>query len=122
MAMSLSEVETMKRLQDKGYKISRRYLYILKKQIKESRFDRLHLIAKTGFVDSHLDRITQLELVNQEMWKCYLNKDYKGMDALLKIAELQSYISPFYEASKWIMEEQIKNDKQQKESEPISST
>jgi len=123
MAMSLSEKETLKMLADKDYKISRRYLYKLKKQIAESRFDRLHLIAKTGFVDQHLERITQLELIQEQMWKCYNNKDYKGMDALLKIAELQSYISPFYEASKWIMEEQIKNDKQQqKESEPLSST
>jgi hypothetical protein len=50
------------------------------------------------------------------MWRCYREKDYKGMDALLRIAELQTYISPYYEASKWIMEESIKQDdsKQQK--------
>lgn len=57
------------------------------------------------------------------MWKCYRNKDYKAMDALLKIAELQTYISPYYEASKWIMEQQIiKNEQQQQKQEdkPIS--
>jgi hypothetical protein len=117
MAMDLSEIEALQYLKDKkGYDISASYLYKLKKQIKESRFDRLALIAKSGFVDQHLERIDQLELINQEMWRCYREKDYKGMDALLRIAELQTYISPYYEASKWIMEESIKQDdsKQQK--------
>jgi hypothetical protein len=121
MAMNLSEEESLAYLKDRGFKISWQYFYRLKKQIKESRLARLSLIAKTQFVDQHLERIDQLELVNQEMWKCYRNKDYKAMDALLKIAELQTYISPFYEASKWVMEESIKNDKQKKDS-TISDT
>jgi hypothetical protein len=119
MVMKLSEKESIKYLKDRGFKVSIQYFYKLKKSIKESRFDRLTLIAKSQFVDQHLERIDQLELVNQEMWACYRNKDYKAMDALLKVAELQTYISPYYEASKWIMEESIKND-QQKES--ISNT
>jgi hypothetical protein len=120
MAMDLSEIEALQYLKDKkGYDISASYLYKLKKQIKENRFDRLALIAKPGFVDQHLERIDQLELINQEMWRCYRDKDYKGMDALLRIAELQTYISPYYEASKWIMEESIiqeddSNSKQEK--------
>ena len=123
MAMNLSEEESLAYLKDRGFKISWQYFYRLKKRIKESRFDRLALIAKSQFVDQHLERIDQLELVNQEMWKCYRNKDYKAMDALIKIAELQTYISPFYEASKWVMEESIKdkNDKQKKD-QSISDT
>jgi hypothetical protein len=121
MAMNLSEEESLAYLKDRGFKISWQYFYRLKKRIKESRFARLSLIAKTQFVDQHLERIDQLELVNQEMWKCYRNKDYKAMDALIKIAELQTYISPFYEASKWVMEESIKNDKQKKD-QSISDT
>ena len=121
MAMNLSEEESLAYLKDRGFKISWQYFYRLKKRIKESRFDRLALIAKSQFVDQHLERIDQLELVNQEMWKCYRNKDYKAMDALIKIAELQTYISPFYEASKWVMEESIKNDKQKKD-QSISNT
>jgi hypothetical protein len=121
--MKLSEKESLEYLSSRGYDISKQYLYKLKKNIKESRFDRLALIAKHGFVDSHLERIDQLELVNQEMWKCYKEKDYKGMDALLKIAELQTYISPYMEASKWITEESIKDDKQQqKKDSTISNT
>jgi len=121
MVMRLSEKDSLEYLHDKGFKISRDSFYRLKRNIQKSRFDRLNLIAKTQFVDQHLERIDQLELVNQEMWKCYRNKDYKAMDALLKIAELQTYISPFYEASKWVMEESIKNDKQKKD-QSISNT
>jgi hypothetical protein len=114
IVMKLSEKDSIAYLNDRGFKkISVQHFYRLKKQIKESRFDRLALIAKQGFVDSHLERIDQLELVNQEMWKCYREKNYKAMDALLKIAELQTYISPYMEASKWIMEESIKDGKQQ---------
>ena len=119
MAMNLSEKDSLSYLEDRGFKISARYLYQLKKQIRESRFDRLNLIAKQEFIDQHLERIDTLNLIQQEMWKCYREKDYKGMDALLKIAELQTYISPYYDASRYVMEQQIKDDKQKK-SESIS--
>jgi hypothetical protein len=122
MAMTLSEKESIKYLQDRGFKISRAYYFKLQKQIKESKFDRLSLIAKEGFVNQHLERITQLETINQEYWKLYREtKDtFKKALILEKIAELQTYISPYYEASKWIMEDSIKNDKQKSES--ISTT
>jgi len=121
--MKLSEKESLAYLRSRDYEISVQHLYRLKKEIKESRFDRLALIAKSQFVDQHLERIDQLELVNQEMWKCYIKKDYKAMDALLKIAELQTYISPYYEASKWVMEESIKkDDKQQEKDKSVSNT
>jgi hypothetical protein len=123
MVMKLSEDESLQYLKDRGFKISIQYFYRLKKQIKESRLDRLSLIAKTQFVDQHLERIDQLELVNQEMWKKYREKDYKAMDALLKIAELQTYISPFYDASMYVMQKQVESNKQvlQNETEKDSS-
>lgn len=37
------------------------------------------------------------------------------MDALLKIAELQTYISPYYDASRYVMEKSIQDDKQKKD-------
>lgn len=117
MVMKLSEKESIDYLKDRGFKISTQHFYRLKKVIKESRFDRLTLIAKSQFVDQHLERIDQLELINQEMWKCYRDKDYKALDALLKIAELQTYISPYYDASRYIMEQSIKDEK----NKPISA-
>jgi hypothetical protein len=52
------------------------------------------------------------------MWTLYLNeKDtMKKVLILEKIAELQTYISPYYEASKWIMEDSIKNEQESKKS------
>jgi hypothetical protein len=53
MAMGLTEKQSLSYLKYKGYEISDYHLYRLKKKIKESRFDRLNLIAKQGFVDQH---------------------------------------------------------------------
>lgn len=71
MVMKLSGKESLEYLKDKGYNISHDTYYRYKRKIKESRFDRLSLIAKHGFVDQHLERIAQLELVNKEYWKLY---------------------------------------------------
>jgi hypothetical protein len=64
--MKLSEKQSLQYLHDKGFKISHNHFYRLKRKIQESRFDRLLLIAKQGFVDQHLERIDQLELINKE--------------------------------------------------------
>lgn len=71
MVMRLSEKESMQYLHDKGFKISRDSFYRLKRNIQKSRFDRLSIIAKSQFVDQHLERIDQLELINSEYWKLY---------------------------------------------------
>ena len=71
MVMKLSEKESFQYLNDKGFKISRDSFYRFKRNIQQSRFDRLNLIAKTQFVDQHLERRDQLELINQEMWSLY---------------------------------------------------
>ena len=60
MVMNLSEKESFQYLNDKGIIISRDSFYRLKRNIQQSRFDRLSVIAKQGFVDQHLERIDQL--------------------------------------------------------------
>jgi hypothetical protein len=118
--MNLSEDESLDYLEKQGFKISRPSYYRIKKIVKESRFDRLTLIAKEQFVDSHLQRIDQLETINQEYWKLYRDtKDtFKKALILEKIAELQTYISPYYDASRSIMEHSIQHEKDKS----ISST
>ena len=113
MIMKLSEKESLVYLKDRGFEISAMHLYRLKKGIQQSRFDRLNLIAKTQFVDQHLERIDQLELINQEMWSLYRNEkdNFKKVLILEKIAELQTYISPYYDASRYVMEKSIKDTK-----------
>ena len=92
MVMKLSETESLQYLDKKGFKISRDSFYRIKRNIQQSRFDRLNLIAKHGFVDQHLERIDQLELINSEYWKLYREtKDtFKKALILEKIAELQT--------------------------------
>jgi len=68
IVMRLSEKESMQYLSERGFNISIPYYYRLRKSIQNSRFDRLSLIAKQGFVNQHLERIDQLELINKEMW------------------------------------------------------
>jgi hypothetical protein len=113
--MRMSEKEALSYLADRGFTISMQYYYKLKKDIKESRFERLSLIAKEGFIDSHLERIDQLELINKEYWILYRDtKDtFKKAQILEKIAELQTYISAYYSASKRIMEVSIQEPKQE---------
>ncbi len=117
IVMRLSEKESLSYLEDKGFKISSPYYYRLKRKIAESRFVRLSLIAKQGFVDQYLERIDQLETINREYWKLY-NAEKNNMNKaciLDKIAELQTYISPYYDASQYIMEKSIKNNNERKE-------
>ena len=122
--MRLSEKESMQYLYDRGFKISVQHFYRLKKSIQQSRFDRLSLIAKSQFVDQHLERIDQLELINQEMWTLYRNEkdNFKKVLILEKIAELQTYISPYYDASRYILEKSItKQNEHQKKDSPLST-
>ena len=109
MVMRLTQNESMQYLHDRGFTISVPQFYRLKKSIQQSRFDRLSLIAKSQFVDQHLERIDQLELINQEMWSLYRNEkdNFKKVLILEKIAELQTYISPYYDASRYILEKSI---------------
>ena len=122
MIMKLSEKESLAHLKDRGFEISAMHLYRLKRSIQQSRFDRLNLIAKSQFVDQHLERIDQLELINSEYWKLYRDtKDtFKKALILEKIAELQTYISPFYDASMYVMQKQVESNNETEKSRSLS--
>jgi len=124
MLMRLSEKESFVYLEERGFHINTRTLYKIKKRIEDSRFERLAYIAKQGFVDQHLERLGQLELIQQEMWKKYKQKDYEAMDALVKIMNLQPYLSVFYDASRLIMEDGFKqvDANKPKEDNPATDT
>ena len=104
--------ESLEYVREQGYWLSRAQYYRIKKRIQDSKFNRLNQIAK-GFVDYHLERLDTLELINHEMWASYRKGDYKAMDALSKIAELQPRISNYFDASKTVMEDEI--DRKRKE-------
>jgi DNA-binding ferritin-like protein len=121
MVMRLSEKESLDYLAERGCKVSVQHLYRLKKAIQDSRFDRLSLIAKSQFVDQHLERIDQLELINSEMWALYRNEkdNFKKAMILEKIAELQKYISPYYDASRYVMEQSIRQENETKQDQSL---
>ena len=56
---------------------------ILKRQIQESRVERLTLLAKSQFVDQHLERIDQLDLINQEMRALYRKQKDSSKQVLI---------------------------------------
>jgi len=109
IVLDLNETESIKYLADRGFKISARYLYKLKKKVKENRFSRLALIAKEQFQDQHIQRIENLEVIQKEYWKLYrLEKKIINKASILqKIAELQTYISSYYQASRMVLERSV---------------
>jgi hypothetical protein len=105
MVMRLDEEESLAYLKEHEYDLSRAQFYRIKKNIRDTRFERLSEIAK-GFIDHHLERMDTLDLVNREMWQKYRKGDYKALDALSKIAETQPLISNYYDATKMVIEDQ----------------
>lgn len=120
MIMKLPEKEALEYLNDPrlGFSIKARKYWEIRKQIRESRHERLAHIAKEGFVDQHLERLAQLELVNEEMWKQYKAGNFKGIEALGHIAEVQNLIAQFYDSSQQVMENSISMAEQEK---PLST-
>ena len=112
MLMRFNERESLDYVKEQGCQLSRAQYYRIKKRIQDSKFDRLNQITK-GFIDHHLERLDTLELINHEMWTSYRKGDYKAMDALSKIAQIQPIVSSYFEASKMVMEDEI--DRMRKE-------
>lgn len=122
-----NENESLGYLKAEGYDITVRTLERIKKKIKEDESSRLNEIAKSGFVSQHLERIDQLELIQKEMWsRYYQEKDpSKQVAILLTLAQIQPYLSQYYESSKDVMEDRIKselNSKDKSNTKYISET
>jgi len=116
IVLDLNETESIGYLADRGFKISTRYLYKLKKKVKENRFSRLALIAKEQFQDQHIQRIENLEVIQKEYWKLYRQEKKIINKALIlqKIADLQTYISSYYQASRMVLEKSVQEQEPRK--------
>ncbi|CAN5442289.1 hypothetical protein BH18THE1_BH18THE1_09670 [soil metagenome] len=59
-----------------------------------------------------------MELINSEFWSLYRTEKntFKKARILEKIAELQTYISPYYDASRYVMEKSLQDDKEKDKS------
>ena len=73
--------------------------------------ERLYLKAEVGFVDQHLDKIDKPEFIEKEMWRKYREcKDpYKGVKILTQIANLQAFISAYYDLTLYVPERREKD-------------
>ena len=95
-------------LQAHGITISLQHYYKVKGHIEKNKLKRLHEIGQFGFEDQHLDRIDNLELVQELLWKNYwkvhLNRPDSALRILREIREIQPYLSAYYEATKYLIE------------------
>ena len=109
--MRLTQEQSLAYMKARGHEVSAATFYRIKGSLDANKMKRLYDIARQGFVNQHLERIDQLELIQQEMWKNYHleNNAFKKSCILEKIAAVQPYLSAYYEASKDVMSEQSAN-------------
>lgn len=106
--MRLTGKEAVSYLQARGTRISVKHYYKVKSKLDSEKLSRLHEIGSYGFVDQHLDRIENLELVQELLWKNYWKvhvvKPDIALRVLREIREVQPYLSAYYEATKHIIQ------------------
>ncbi|MDR4512330.1 MAG: hypothetical protein MRJ93_11580 [Nitrososphaeraceae archaeon] len=104
--MRLSTEQALVYMKDVGYPVARATYFRYKKKLEEKKFERLNHIAKIGFIDQHLERIDGLELIEKKMWVEYnREKDpFKRIQMLKTIAQVQPYISTYYETTKFFVD------------------
>ena len=106
--MRLKGKDAISYLKANGITISIQHYYKVKGQLEKDKLSRLHEIGKYGFVDQHLERIDNLELVQELLWKNYWKVHLERPDVALRILrevrEMQPYLSAYYEATKHIIQ------------------
>ena len=103
--------DTLDYLHDHGHDISIATLDRIKKKIKNDRFSAMTQLALNGFMVQHLERIDQLELITKELWVQYNaeSQPHKKAEILQMIAQIQPLISQYHEASREVMENQVRD-------------
>jgi hypothetical protein len=106
MRMRLSLKQALEYLKDIGFEMSLPTYTRIKRKLNSHKLQRLYHVAKIGFTDEHLAAIDNLELIQKLMWQDYHNcKDpFKRTCILEKIANIQPYLSSYYETTKDIIE------------------
>lgn len=88
-----------------GFPMSESTLWREKRKIRKLKFQRLALIASSGFQDQHIERIDNLEMIQKLMWQNYhqCTNAYQRVIILEKIKEIQPYLSSYYDATREVM-------------------
>lgn len=108
--MRLNGPNSLKYLLNNGIDITIGHYYRVKGKLEAEKLKRLHEIGQYGFVDQHLERIDNLELIQQLMWENYWkeNSPYKKVMILKELAAVQPYLSAYYEATKEVIKNRPK--------------
>ena len=115
--MRLSTEHALQYMKDNGLSISRATYFRHKKKLEEKKLERLYYMTNLGFEYQCLDRIDGLELIEKKMWEEY-NKEkdpFKRVHILKDIAEIQPYLSSIYDATKYVINNKNKTDKESEE-------
>jgi hypothetical protein len=107
ITMRLDTKQSLEYLKEHGYDMNERTYFRQKKKNQSLKLKRLYHIAKVGFVEQHLERIEQIQLIQQLMWKEYdACKDaYQRSKILISIVSIQPYLSAYYEATHYVAKE-----------------
>src|SRR4030095_15005326 len=102
MRMRLPYQQALLYLQEVGCPMKQSTYYHHRKKLEDKKLERLDFIARIGYEDQHLERIDQLELIQELMWQNYhLCKNHFQKTLILeKIANVQPYLSSYYDATK----------------------
>lgn len=70
------------------------------------KLERMPYIAKVAYEEQHLERLDRMEMIENQMWHCYWReKDHsKRVKILSEIANIQPFISSYYEVTKTLLE------------------
>lgn len=108
MTMRLNTKQSLFYLKEHGYEMSESKYFRNKRKMESLKLKRVYHIAQLGFEHQHLERIDQLELISKEMWKCYHKEmePYKKVQILALLAQIQPYLSQYYEATHLVVKRQ----------------
>lgn len=111
ITMRMHTDEALSYLKDCGFKMARRSYFRYKKKVESMKWQRL-VHAANLFTEQHLQRLDKLELIEQLMWKCFQeeNSPFKKTCILEKIANVQPFISNYYDATQFVLSCRLKTD------------
>jgi hypothetical protein len=112
MTMRLSIVKSLEYLKEHGFEMSRRNYFRQKKKVQSLRLKRLYHIEKIGFEEQHLERIDQLRLIQELMWKNYdaCKNAYQRSKILRAIADVQPLLSAYYDSTHYVVSHAREDD------------
>lgn len=120
MTMRLTTKQSLDYLKDHGLEMSESKFFRIKRKVDKMKLKRLYHIAKIGFEEQHLERIHQLELIQRLMWEAHKEEQspFRKAAILEKIANIQPYLSSYYDATNKVMRNSASANKQENNNIP----